>query len=145
MSVKQELAAEFYNSGLNCSQSVLAVFCGDYGLDRETALKVVSGFGGGMRSGEICGAVSGAVIVIGLKYGQTFADDKESKRICNAKTKEFIKAFKEKNRSVVCREILKCDISTKEGSEQAKSGNLFGTACLNMVRSAVSLLEEFGY
>lgn len=145
MNTKQELAAELYDSGFNCSQSVLAVFCEDYGLDRETALKAVCGFGGGFRSGEICGAVSGAVAVIGLKYGQHDAGDKDSKRICYARTKEFIKSFKEKNGSVVCREILKCDISTKEGSEQARSGNLFGTTCSNMVKSAVSLLEELGY
>lgn len=145
MSTKSEIAAELFDSGFNCSQSVLAVFCEQYGLDKETALKMSCGFGGGMRSGEVCGAVSGAVLVIGLKYGQFEADDKASKDACYSKTVEFLDAFRAKNKSVVCRQILGCDISTKEGYAQAQSGNMFKTTCVDMIKSSVEILEELGY
>jgi len=145
LNTKQDSAAELFNNGFNCAQSVLAVFCEAYGLNRETALKVACGLGGGVRSGEICGAVSGAVIVIGLKYGHCQPEDTESKANCYAKTVEFLNIFKEKNGCITCREILGYDISTKEGMEQAKNKNLFKATCTGMVKSAVSILEELGY
>ena len=145
MSIKQDLAAEIFNNGFNCAQSVLAVFCESYGLDRETALKAATGLGSGFRSGEICGAVSGAVLAIGLKYGQYKPEDVEAKSNCHAKTLEFLNLFKEKNGCMTCREILGYDISTKEGMEQAKNKNLFKSTCTAMVKSAVSILEELGY
>ena len=145
LSTKQDFAVELFTSGFNCSQSVLAAFCEQYGLDRETALKTACGFGGGCRSGEICGAVSGAVLTIGLKFGHCQPGDIESKSNCYAKTTEYLNAFKAKNGSIICREILGCDISSKEGMELAKSKNLFKTTCVDMVKSAASILEESDY
>lgn len=145
MSTKQDLAAEIFNSGFNCSQSVLAAFCESYELDRNTALKAACGLGGGCRSGEICGAVSGAVITIGLKHGFNQPGDTETKANCYAKTEEFLNAFKTKNGSILCRELLGCDISTAEGMAQARSKNLFKTTCVDMVKSAASILEQLGY
>lgn len=145
MSTKQELAISYFNNGFNCSQAVLSVFCENYGMDKETAFKAACGFGGGVRLGEICGAVSGAVLVIGLKYGQYIAEDSETKGYCYSKTVEFLNAFKLKNQTVVCREILGYDISKKDEYEQALNQNLFKTTCVDMVKSAVLLLEELGY
>lgn len=145
MSERQESAASDFANGFNCSQSVLCAFCEKYGLSREEALKIVCGLGGGFRCGEVCGAVSGAVIVIGLKYGHYIAGDMESKNNCNSKTKEFISLFKEKHNSIICRDILGIDISTDEGRELARSKNLFRTVCVDMVKGAVSLLEDLGY
>ncbi len=145
MNLKQDTACELFNTGFNCSQSVLAAFCESYGLDRKTALKAACGLGGGCRSGEICGAVSGAVITIGLKHGHSQPEDAESKANCYAKTEEFLNAFKAKNGNIICREILGHDISTKEGMEQARSKNLFKTTCVDMVKSAASILEELCY
>lgn len=145
MKTKAEIAAELFDSGFNCSQSVLAVFCEQYGLAQDVALKLSCGLGGGVRSGEICGAVSGAVLVIGLKYGQSVADDKDAKAECYSKTVEFMDAFRAKNKSVVCRQILGYDISIKEEYAQAESKNLFKTTCVEMIKSAVEILEELGY
>jgi C_GCAxxG_C_C family probable redox protein len=114
-------------------------------MSKETALKIACGFGGGCRSGEICGAASGAVLVVGLKCGHFIVDNIESKKNCYAKTVEFLNTFRTKNRSVVCREILGYDISTDEGYKQAQSRDLFKTICFDMVKSAVSILEESGY
>ena len=108
-------------------------------------IKMCSGLGTGFRSGEICGAVSGAGLVIGLKCGQNIAEDKSAKDNCNAKTIEFTKLFRTKNESVVCSDILGFDLSVKEEYEQAQKQNLFKTTCVDMVVSAVELLEELGY
>ena len=145
MQSKAPQAAGFFSDGFNCAQAVLAVFCEKYHMDKETALKLAGGFGGGMRSGEICGAVSGAVMVIGLKYGHCEAQDKAAKLNCNSKTVEFMSLFRNKNKSVVCREILGYDLSVKEEYDQAQNQNLFKTTCADMVKSAVTLLEELGY
>jgi C_GCAxxG_C_C family probable redox protein len=145
MSANQELAVGLFKSGLNCAQAVISVFCEKYGMDKETAHKIACGLGGGFRSGEVCGAASGAVLVVGLKYGQCKAEDAESKANCYAKTEEFLGKFREKNRSIVCREILGIDISTENGKKHAQEKALFRTICDDMVKSAVMILEDLGY
>lgn len=136
--MKCQTASEMFSSDKNCAQSVLGAFAKDYGLDTKTAMNITCGLGSGVRSAEICGAVSGAVLVIGLKYGS-------SKELCHQKTAEFIEKFKTENGSIVCRNLLDCDISTPEGREIAISKNLFKTKCLDMVLSAVKILDESGY
>ena len=145
MGDRQEAAIKTFDSGFNCAQAVISVFSEKYGVDNKLALKIAGGLGGGFRSGEVCGAVSGAVLVVGLKHGQCKVGDLETKALCSSKTKEFVKEFKTRNNSIICREILGCDPSTPEGHEQAKSQNLFKTVCFDMVRSAISILEEQGY
>lgn len=145
MMTKAEQAVELFRSGFNCSQSVLAVFCEKYGLPQKTALKLACGLGGGVRSGEICGAASGAVIAIGLKQGQSISADKETKSLCYVETVDFLNRFREQNGSIVCRAILKHDISTKTGMEQAQQENLFQTVCVDMITRAVKILEEMEY
>lgn len=135
---KAEKAAEILSCGHNCAQAVLGAFCEDYGLDTGAALKISSGLGSGVRNAEICGAVSGAVLVIGLKYGH-------DKAHCNAKTEEFTAQFKKVNQSIVCRDILRCGIATPDGREKAVGSNLFTTVCVNMVKSAAQMLEGLGY
>jgi C_GCAxxG_C_C family probable redox protein len=145
MKTNTEQAIDYFKSGFNCAQSVLSVSCEKYNLDLETARKITSGLGSGVRAGEICGVVSGAVIAIGLKYGQCSSDDLESKMNCYAKTEEFINAFRSRYGSIVCRDILGCDVSTVGGREQAIKDKLFTTICEQKVREAVELLEELGY
>jgi len=145
MTTKSEKAVSLFNSGYNCAQSVLATFSEQYGMCQESALKIASGLGGGIRCGEVCGAASGAVLVIGLKCGQYIADDTITKSKCNEESALFMKRFYDKNSTVVCREILGCDISTQQGMEHAKSKNLFTTTCVETVAAAVEILEEMGY
>ncbi len=140
-----EKAAAYFSSGFNCAQSVVAAFCEKYGLSKEIALKISGGFGGGMRCGEVCGAVSGALMVIGLEKGHFTEGDLDTKSSCNAAAEDFIARFKEKNGSVICREILSCDISTVQGKDKAIEKNMFDTVCADMVKSAAELLEQLGY
>lgn len=133
-----ERITELFLGGYNCSQTVLSMFCEQYGLDMATAQKIGCGFGSGARRAELCGAVSGAVLVIGLKHGDDIP-------LCNSKVEEFMQIFKEKNQSIVCRELLQCDITTPQGKEHALQQNLFATRCLDLVISAVEILTALGY
>lgn len=107
MSQRTDKAVELFKSGFNCSQAVFAAFAPDFGMDEETALKVSAGLGGGVgRSREVCGAVCGASMVVGLKYGATKGEDAESKAKCYEVVQEIIAEFKKTNPSIVCRELL---------------------------------------
>ena len=142
---RMEEAKKLHEGGFNCAQSVLAVFCENYGLDRETALKISAGFGGGMRCGEVCGAATGALMVIGLKEGHYRENDAPAKQFCYRKTVEFMDVFRKRHGSLLCRDLLSCDISTPEGMEEAAGKNLFATRCMELIQSAISILEELGY
>ena len=139
----EEEALRMFNNGssYNCAQAVLSVLCEDAGLDKETALKIANGFGGGVRSGNVCGAVSGAIMAIGLKYGFHKEGDFEQKGICYAKTDEFIEAFKKENGSVLCRDLLGFDIQSAEDFKNPEIRKLFSTVCTKMVSSAVRIAE----
>lgn len=140
---KVRCAVECFKSGFNCTQAILSTHAEDFGLDRETALKVAAGFGGGMgRMAGVCGAVTGAFMVLGLRHGATTADDKEAKERTYAFVREFAKRFEARHRSIVCRELLGCDIATAKGLQAAKDGNLFKTVCPMMVEDAAMILEE---
>lgn len=142
MSAKSEQAVERFGKGFNCSQAVLGSYSKQFGLDCEKAFKVATGFGGGMRMGSTCGAVSGAFMVLGLKYGNTTAEDKEGKANTYKKVEEYIKRFKARNDSVTCRELLGCDLTTPEGMKEAQDKGLFSMICPRMVQDAVEILEE---
>jgi len=133
-----EEASELFDDGWYCSQAVLGAFCEKYGMSKDIAFKISCGLNSGSRCAELCGAVSGAVLVIGLKYG-------DSKSICNSKTEEFMRAFREKKGDVVCRNILGCDIFTPEGKAKAINGNLFETVCKKAVVDAAQVLSDMGY
>lgn len=138
MSNEVKEATDYFNSGKYCSQAVLGAFCEKYGVEKETAFKISFGLNSGARCAELCGAVSGAILVIGLKYG-------DSKETCNKKTEEFNALFKEKNGSIVCRDLLGCDIFTPEGKAKAVKEGLFGTVCVDAVRDAAQILKDLGY
>ena len=134
MRAKSDMASEMFLGKYNCSQAVLSAFCENYGMDAETAIRIACGLGSGCRSADVCGAVSGAVLVVGLKHG---ADT----RACNSTTEEFIKEFKTRYSDITCRNLLGCDITTPDGREKAVSKNLFKTRCLDLVVGAVEILE----
>ena len=143
MSAKSEQAANCFEEGFNCSQAVLSIYAEEFGLSRQTALKIACGFGGGMgRMGLTCGAVTGAFMVIGLKYGNVDANEKEIKEKTYGLVREFASRFEKRNGSSICRELLGCDISEPEGLRSAKENGLFTSVCPRLVREAVEILEE---
>jgi C_GCAxxG_C_C family probable redox protein len=142
MSAQIEEAVEKFNNGFNCSQAVFSSYSEQFDLDYERALKVATGFGGGMRMGETCGAVTGAFMALGLKYGNTTTQDRQAKEKTYEMIIEFTNRFKTRNGSVICRELLGCDISTQDGREKAQNDGLFSTICPEMVKNAAEILEE---
>ena len=143
--MKTEYGAETFLGGFNCAQAVFSSFSEEYGLGAATALKIAGGLGSGARKGELCGAVSGAVLVIGLKHGQQTKEDTGAKQKCAEETEEFMRRFLSANGSIVCRDLLECDVSTLEGREKALAKKLFATRCKGFVVSAIEILEDMGY
>ena len=141
MSAKTEEAEKKFKEGFNCSQAVFSSYSEQFGLDCEKASKVATGFGGGMRMSSICGAVTGAFMVLGLKYGNSTAEDKECKLKTYEKIIEYTKRYKSRNNSIICKELLGCDISTPEGMKDAKDKGLFTTIFPKAVRDAAEILE----
>ena len=140
---KTEFAAECFNNGFSCSQAVLAAFCEEYGLDKKLALKMACSFGGGMAHlGEACGAVTGAFMVLGLKYGQDNAEDKHSRAVNFLLVKEFATRFRKLNGSISCKELIEYDISDENQLIAARQTDVFQTKCAMYVRNAVDLLEK---
>jgi C_GCAxxG_C_C family probable redox protein len=140
---KASHALSVFDSGFNCSQSVLTAFCNEFGLKDEPGFRIACAFGGGMgRMAKTCGAVTGAFMVIGLKYGQTQKDDKDAKEKTYGLVKTFADIFAKEHGSIECRELLACDINTPDGLKTANEKNLFKTICPKYVESAVKILEE---
>jgi C_GCAxxG_C_C family probable redox protein len=141
MNHKQK-AVDYFSQKLHCSQSVLAAFSEECGITEEQALKLGSCFGGGMRKGEVCGAVSGALMVLGLLYGQKNAGDAEGRQSSNKVNDLMMDRFKEKCGSYVCNDLLGCDITTEEGHQHCVDNKLFTEFCPKMVAAAVDIVEE---
>ena len=100
-------------------------------------------FGAGMaRTGQTCGAVTGALMVIGLKHGQTQGEDKQAKEKTYALAHEFLERFKARNGALLCRELLGYDIGAPEGMQAAKDKGLFAALCPRLVANAVEILKE---
>lgn len=137
-----EKAKEFFKKKFHCSQAVLAAFAEELGLTEEQALKLGACFGSGMRKGEVCGACTGALMVLGLKYGQADEQDIESRLMTNKVTDLFLEKFKKENGSYICKELLGCDLSTEKGIAEALQKNLFIEFCPEMVESAAKIAEE---
>lgn len=137
-----ESAKKYFEEKYHCSQAVFAAFATQYGLTEEQALKIGGCFGSGMCKGEVCGAVTGALMTIGLKYGQCNIDDTDSRIKTNELTGFLLDKFKEENGSYLCRDLLGYDLSLKEDIEQVKELGLFITFCPKMVESAAKILEE---
>ena len=130
---KAKDAVACFNEGFNCSQAILSTYCESLGLERETALKLSCGLGAGMgRLQETCGAVSGAYLVIGLKYGS----DKEK---TYALVREFSKKFKARNKSTNCRELLGVDLIL---GDKAAASQRVREVCPAAVRDAAEILES---
>lgn len=144
MSTVSEKAVECFSSGFNCSQSVISSHCEKYGLDKETAFKLACGFGAGMGYGsQVCGAVSGAIMLIGLKYGKYRQEDTESKDVTYRKVKQFITDFIEKNGSVNCSALVGYEISHEEELLKARESGVFKRVCPSLVRDAVEIVERY--
>lgn len=133
-------AKSCFEESFSCSQSVFSTLAPELGLSKEIALKIASAFGGGMsQQGEVCGAVTGALMALGLKYGSDLPDDDDAIREAS---QELMQRFKEKNGSLLCRELLGYRLNIPEEREKAKESGAFSTICSHLVQNATELAEE---
>jgi C_GCAxxG_C_C family probable redox protein len=141
---RTETAIRLFDEEFACSQSVFAAFADPAEMPRETALRVSSGFGGGLgRSGETCGAVAGAVMARGLRHcGVPAEADPLGKQQAYPPVQEFLARFKARHGTIVCRELLGCDLGVPEELQRARDQGLFKSRCPAFVRTAAEILEE---
>ena len=143
---KGDIAKQNFMNGYNCSQAVLLAFCEDFGLEKETALKISEPFGGGMgRMREVCGTVTGMFMVIGLAMGNDNSKDNTTKKNVYKSVQELAAKFKEDNGSIICRELLGLQKANKESYVPSERTNLYykKRPCPELCKYAADILEEY--
>lgn len=133
---------KYFSEGFDCSQVVLSSVGEKLGIEDTIAKKVSSCFGGGMFCGSTCGAITGAFMAIGLKYGHSMPNTPEVKNENIAKLMEFKERFLQKYDSLICKELLGYDISVSEEMEKIMEEKLFTTFCPRLVADVISTLKE---
>lgn len=139
---RSEQAKEHFLSGYNCAQSVVLSFADDLKYSKELALKISAGFGGGMgKQQETCGAVTGAIMVLGLLIGEEVNNNDELKAEAYSSVKELSREFTAAYNTTSCRELIGCDLNTPEGSAKFKEEKLMENVCAGCVAKAVQIVE----
>ena len=139
---KAESALDLFGS-YNCAQSVLAAYAADCGLEKDKAFQAAVGFGGGMgRLQETCGAVTGAIMVLGLSSGFKEGDGRDKINESYAKVRRLVNDFRAREGTAMCRDLLGCDLSTDEGQKVFKENNL-RDRCRNYIRLCCELLDQY--
>jgi C_GCAxxG_C_C family probable redox protein len=139
---KAETALKNFDA-YNCAQSVLSAYAEDYGLDKNQALQASVGFGGGMgRVQEVCGAISAAVITLGLASGFKEGDGRDKINGVYARVHSFIDEFAAQHGSIKCRDLLGCDLTSETGQQYFKDNNLKEN-CRGYVRLCCDMLDKY--
>ena len=140
---RSEQAKELFLSGNNCAQSVLISFAEDLKFSKELALKMAAGFGGGMgKQQETCGAVTGAIMVLGLLKGEDVNNNDELKASAYGAVKDLTRDFVAEYKTTNCRELIGCDLNTPEGSAKFKDDKIMENVCADCVKKAVQIVED---
>lgn len=140
--MKKEMIAEQFKKGFDCSQVVLESYAEKLGITSEMANRIGAGFGGGMGKGETCGAVAGAMIALGMKYGHCQEEHMEQKEIMNEKRDEFLEVFLKKYPGCSCRELLGYDISVPEEIQKILDEGLLFDFCPQVVADIMEILDD---
>lgn len=142
MDSRPQQAKALYDSIFNCAQSVFSTYAKEYFKDEASALKLTSSFGAGIAyRGETCGAVTGALMAIGLRYGYSDEAMELAKEVNYMISKEFMNQFENENGSLICNKLIGGNINTSEGLEEARIKDLF-KVCPAFVESASIILEK---
>ena len=143
---KTDLAAHYHDIGYGCAQSVLCAFTEDFGLEEETALRLSTGFGSGMgRLCEMCGALAGGCMVIGLKYGKVITDGSKygtETEITYRLTAEMARRFAARNGAIRCWDLLHLDLSQQEDRQRALDEGIFQNQCGKYIQDVVEILVD---
>lgn len=139
---RPEKAVKHFMKSMNCSQSVLETFASSFGMEIKEARRIAAAFAGGMGMGAECGAVTGALMVIGMRYGKTRNKDPKADEETFAKSAEFIKEFRARHNQLRCSALLGTNMSTPEGISKAERMGYFVSRCPHFVSSSVEILEK---
>lgn len=140
---RKEQAAQYFLEGYNCAQAVILAFSDLLEMDRATCARISSSFGGGMgRMREVCGAVSGMLMVAGLLYGYDGPEEGELKKAHYQRVQHLAGQFREQTGSIVCREILKNPPSDPTPSARTQA-YYAQRPCVRMVMLAVEVMEQY--
>jgi C_GCAxxG_C_C family probable redox protein len=141
---KLTVAKDIFLKGYNCTQSILYAFRKELDIPEEIALKISCGLGAGMaRRGEVCGAVTGGILVLGMRHGRGLNEDSTATETTYAKTQELMNIFASKHGSCFCRQLLKgCDLTTQDGQRTFKEKDYLNQICASCVQSVVEILEQ---
>jgi len=140
-----EKARDLFLEGYSCSQAVFIAYCDLTGIDEKTAALIASSFGGGMgRMREVCGAVSGMFMAVGILYGYDDPSATSEKTAHYARIQELARRFKERNTSIICRDILGKIAVDKSFIPQERNEKYYSTRpCAKMVYDAAEILEQY--
>ena len=141
---RSDKAIVYFRNKFNCSQSVFTVFGSEDGLSENDCLKIGCAFGAGMGRQQLtCGAVTGALMALGLKYGKAVGDPDEKKQHTYDKTREFFREFIAIHGTTSCRELLKgLDINDPDDHQKIMDQGLFETLCEKYVTDSVRIVEK---
>lgn len=141
---KQQLATATFQSGYNCAQSVLSTFSINFGLERDALLKLASPFGSGIaKTQETCGAVTGALMAIGLKYGKGIDGTENDKQHSYELAQKLMAEFSRMHGCTNCKMLMNgLDMNNASEMAKIKELDLFNTHCLNYIQTAVRLTDE---
>jgi len=140
--LKRENKLQNTSSSLNCAQQVLVKYCERYGLKREMAIKIASAFGGGIGlMGETCGAITGALMVIGIKYGSS-KDDKKSVENKEKAVNKFIPAFLSLNGSMKCKDLLRLDFRIPKEHKMINENKITENLCPSFINNSIEILDQ---
>jgi C_GCAxxG_C_C family probable redox protein len=141
-SMDEKMVFDLFKEGFACSQICLSEMSDEIGLDREDAKKISALLGGGAWSGEMCGAVSGCLMALGMRYGNSKANDLKTRDHGMEITTKFKERFEAEYGSIVCRKILGYDISKPEDMKMIQEKKLFETKCSKLVCRAIEITQE---
>jgi C_GCAxxG_C_C family probable redox protein len=140
---RSDEAVACFKKGFSCSQAVCSTYSRELGLDKRTALKISCGLGGGLgHTNGTCGALTGAALVIGLKYGKVTAGDNAAKETTYAKVNHLVDEFRKRNGSVACTDLVGYNLSLPEEFAKAREKKAAATRCPKFIQDAAEILEE---
>jgi C_GCAxxG_C_C family probable redox protein len=140
---RPEAAAEIMRGGFNCAQSVVRAFLTDLEVGEDAATRMAAPFGGGNgRCGYVCGALSGAELVIGARFGNIDPADSAARERAYAAAQQLLERFQREHGSVMCRDLIGVDMRNAEALKRAREEGVFAKKCPVFVKSAGRILEE---
>ena len=144
MMKKSEKALSYFNNSFNCAQSVFTTFGPELGLTEDECLKIACAFGAGMgKQQHVCGAVTGALMVLGARFGKAKNDPESKKDLTYSKADEFLNRFKAKNDSITCKELLRgLNMNNPDELKKINELRLFETSCEKYIQDAVEIIEN---